>query len=346
MSGAIYHCSMRPPVARSAGHSSTAAAAYRSAEKIIDARTGEIHDFTKKQGVLHTELVLPTGCEKVLSRADLWNEVEAHHKRGDAVVAREVIVALPSALDADSRKDLALDLAKRLVAHYGVAADVALHEPSKEGDDRNFHAHILLTACTFDHNGTLGKKAAELDPIHCKRHDMQNAAELFRPVWQDLVNDKLKEQKIEARVDHRTLKAQGIEREPTVHVGPAVTGRVRAGKQSVVMDRIAAQAAAVIERVRQAAVKIEHEIAATMARIKGIKTELDAAKAQALAEKMAAWEAKTEATIVQREVDAKAAEQAKLAASREKALQEMRDRPKPEPQPTRKRDRGYDGPGF
>ncbi len=308
-------------------------------------RTGEIHDFTKKQGVLHSELVTPTGCEREFSRAELWNEVESHHKRGDAVVAREVIVALPAALDEESRKQVTLDFAKRLVDAYGVIADVALHEPSKEGDDRNFHAHILLTACSVGLDGKLGKKAAELDPIHCKRHDIENAAERFRPVWQDMVNDKFKEQNIEARVDHRTLKAQGIDREPTVHVGPAVTAIVRSRRQSTVMDRIAAQAVAVIERVRLTAAKVEREIAETMNRIKGIKTELDAATTQILSEKMAAWEAKTEAKLVQREIDAKAAEQAKLLASREKALQEMRAKPQPEkPAPRRevKKDRGYD----
>ena len=87
---AVYHFSAKT-VSRSAGHSSTAAAAYRAAERIVDERTGEIHDYTRKGGVVASEVILPGGG--TMERAALWNKVEAHHKRGDATVAREFVVA-------------------------------------------------------------------------------------------------------------------------------------------------------------------------------------------------------------------------------------------------------------
>lgn len=247
---AIYHMSMKT-VSRSTGRSSTAAAAYRSAEKIVDLRTGEIHDFTCKGGVVSAHIVLPAGCEKVCSRAELWNEVEQHHKRGDAVVAREVVVALPDELDAAQSDQLARDLAQRISDRYGVAADLAIHEPSREGDDRNRHAHILLSGCTIDLAGKLGKKAAELDPIHCKKNGIETPADEWRGKWAEMVNVRLKENGVEARIDHRSLKAQGIDRVPTSHKGPSVVGMERRGVQSEVSNRINDQVAMRLVRAKE-----------------------------------------------------------------------------------------------
>lgn len=275
---ALYHFSMKT-VSRSAGRSSTAAAAYRSAEKIVDLRTGEIHDFTRKGGVVAADIVLPTGCEKECSRAELWNEVEQHHKRGDAVVAREVVVALPSELDQDQRSQLAHDLAQQIADRYGVAADVAIHEPSKEGDDRNHHAHILLSGCTIDQVGKLGKKAAELDPIHCKKHGIPTPADEWRGKWADMVNGRLKESGIEACIDHRSLEAQGIARVPTSHKGPAVIGIERRGLQSEVGRRIDDQVAMRLLRAKELGnlARLQQETARSIIDLSG---DLAAAKAE------------------------------------------------------------------
>ena len=234
---AIFHLSMKA-VSRSGGRSGTASAAYRSGEKIIDERTGEIHDYTRKGGVESADIVMPDDVPS-MSRSDLWNGIELHHKRGDALVAREFEVALPDELSPEERRQLAIDFAREVSNHYKVAADVCVHAPGKEGDSRNHHAHILFTACTVGGDG-FGKKAAELDPIHCQRHKIANPAEVWRERWAELVNERLEKNKSAVRVDHRTLDAQGIERQPTAHMGPAVASMERRGKVTEVGKRMIA----------------------------------------------------------------------------------------------------------
>lgn len=234
------------PISRSAGRSATGAAAYRAGVEITDERTGLVHDYTRKGGVMHAQLILPGGG--TADRAEFWNGIEAHHKRGDAVLVREVEVSLPTELTAEQRKELAVNYALELADRYGVAADVALHAPrtvtdrelEKDPDqyyeidpdtgrrhNGNWHAHIMLSACHVQPDGTLGKKAVELDPIHCKRHNIENLTERERPRWCDLQNAALERHGHEARVDHRTLEAQGIQREPQQHLGPAAASMER-----------------------------------------------------------------------------------------------------------------------
>lgn len=238
---AVYHFSAKT-VSRSAGRSSTAAAAYRAAERIVDERTGEIHDYTRKGGVVASEVILPGGG--TMERAALWNKVEAHHKRGDATVAREFVVALPAELDPTQRQDLARSYARELADRYRVAVDVNVHAPGKDGDQRNHHAHILLSACYASTAGALGKKAVELDPIHCQRHGLANVVEVERERWEQLANQALEKAGQEARIDHRSLEAQGIyDRAPTVHLGPDATAIKRRGGVSEIEERAMAQAA-------------------------------------------------------------------------------------------------------
>jgi hypothetical protein len=218
---AQFHMSVKA-IGRSAGRSATAAAAYRSAEKIVDLRTGEVHDYTHKRGVMDSALVLPGG--ESANRAELWNAVEQHHSRGDAVLAREFTLALPHEMPEAERARLAFDYGRELADRYGVAVDVCLHEPDKGGDNRNYHAHVMMSACHVGPDGTPGKKAVELDPIHCARARTLNFAERERPRWAALHNARMAELGLSGRIDHRTLEAQGIDREPTQHLGVAATG--------------------------------------------------------------------------------------------------------------------------
>jgi ATP-dependent exoDNAse (exonuclease V) alpha subunit len=128
---AIYHLSMKA-ISRSAGRSATGAAAYRAGVEITDERSGLVHDYTRKSGVLHSELILPGGG--TADRAQFWNNVEMHHKRGDAVLVREVEISLPTELTPEQRKALAVGYARELADRYGVAADIALHEPRTISD--------------------------------------------------------------------------------------------------------------------------------------------------------------------------------------------------------------------
>lgn len=207
----------------------------------MDERTGEIHDYTRKGGVVDSLVVLPHGG--TMDRAELWNKVEAHHKRGDATVAREFVVALPAELAAAQRQELARTYARQLADRYGVAVDVNVHAPGKDGDQRNHHAHILMSACYCGPTGNLAKKAVELDPIHCQRQKLPNVVEVERERWERLANQALEKAGQEARIDHRSLEAQGItDRLPGVHLGPTATAIERSGRESDVGRRAREQA--------------------------------------------------------------------------------------------------------
>ncbi|HIF5740202.1 TPA: MobQ family relaxase, partial [Enterobacter kobei] len=159
---AIYHLSVKT-ISRSAGRSATAAAAYRAGAKVTDERTGEIHDYTKKSGVVSTNLILPSNApDWAHDREQLWNAAEQAETRKNSTVAREFEVALPDELPPSERLRLSHDFARELVARHGCAADVAIHAPSKEGDDRNHHAHILLSTRRLGLEG-FGEKTRELD---------------------------------------------------------------------------------------------------------------------------------------------------------------------------------------
>lgn len=186
-------------------------------------------DYRRRRGVLDARLQLPGG-RLVLDRADFWNSVETHHRRQDAVVAREVVVALPAELDAAERAQLAFDFACEIADEFGVAVDCALHAPSRGGDDRNHHAHMLLSACGVSPDGVLGKKAERLDPIVCHRKGQADSVSWLRPRWQGLVNRALERKGAVERVDHRSFKVRGIDRHPTVHIGKkSVAARGREG---------------------------------------------------------------------------------------------------------------------
>lgn len=242
---AIYHLSAKP-ISRAQGRSATGAAAYRAGVEITDERTGLVHDYTRKAGVMHSELILPGGG--TADRAEFWNGIEAHHKRGDAVLVREVEISLPTELTAEQRQALAVGYARELADRYGVAADVALHAPRTVTDreleknpdqyhetdpetgrrhNGNWHAHIMLSACHVQPDGTLGKKAVELDPIHCQRAKIENMADRERARWGELANAALERHGHEARIDHRSHAERGIEAEPSLHLGPQAHGYER-----------------------------------------------------------------------------------------------------------------------
>ncbi|OUI89447.1 conjugal transfer protein TraA, partial [Acetobacter persici] len=158
---AIYHLSVKS-ISRSAGRSVVAAAAYRAGQELTDERQGLTHDYTRKQGVEAAFIVAPDGADWAQDRNALWNAAEAAERRKDAKTGREYELALPAELDAGARKQLARDFAAELVERYGVVADVAIHGPGREGDNRNHHAHILTTTRTAGEDG-LGAKTRVLD---------------------------------------------------------------------------------------------------------------------------------------------------------------------------------------
>ena len=234
---AIYHASTKP-IARSAGRSAVAAAAYRAGVELVDARTGLSHDYTRKGGIEHTEILTPDGLGA--ERNALWNAAELAEKRKDARTAREWIVALPAELTADQRTDLARDFGQALVDRYGVAVDFAIHAPDREGDHRNHHAHLRTTTRQvsrgIDGGLILGAKAhIELSDKARRENGLGAAADevkAVRELWERTANAALERAGVEARIDARSLQAQGIDREASQHLGPVASEMERRGKTS------------------------------------------------------------------------------------------------------------------
>lgn len=223
---AIYRCEVKA-VQRSKGRSSTAAAAYRAGEQITDERTGEVHDYTRKQGVAETGLTMPEGEGWNPTRAELWNEAEASEKRKDGTPAREHIIALPHELDDGQRSELVKGYAQDLSNRHGCAVDYAIHDPAEKGDDRNHHAHILRTTRKVDGEG-LGEKCAVEKAGRNRREDLQNE----RRIWEQHCNQALEKAGREERVDHRSHQERGDGLEPEPKQGPTATAMERRGEQS------------------------------------------------------------------------------------------------------------------
>ena len=231
---AIYHCSTKT-VNRSSGRTSVASSAYRAGEKLEDERTGLTHDFTRKDGVAHSEILSNLDIE--IDRGELWNLAEKTENRKDARTAREWVIALPDELDPDQRKDLAKDFAMSLVDRYGVIADLAIHEPSKGGNDKNHHAHIMLTTrkAELDPNNKLiltTKTDIELSNTKRKSLDMgttQEEIKAIRTKWADLANYALEQAGHNEKIDHRSYADQGNGLQATIHEGTKVTQLRRYG---------------------------------------------------------------------------------------------------------------------
>lgn len=196
---AIYHL-RASVISRSQGRSATAAIAYRAAERIVDDRTGTVFDYSRRGGVEHTEILAPDHApDWVHDRSELWNQVEASETRVNSQVAREVRVALPNELGSDERAELVRAFCREQFVERGMVADIALHTPGAEGDERNHHAHILLTTREIDAEGFTVKNRA---------WNKVEALESWREAWSRDMNVALERGGLEERVDHRTLEAQ------------------------------------------------------------------------------------------------------------------------------------------
>ena len=236
---------------RSNGSSAPGAAAYRAGEKIRDERTGRTYDHTERQDVLHKEILVPSNfAGQALSwardRANLWNVAEAAESRRNARVAREYLVALPVELDPEGRVGLARNFAQELADRYRFAVDVAVHAPRDfpGSDPRNFHAHLLATTREVDRDGLGAKTTLELNESSRKALGLgPSIGELLhvRERWATVTNEALREANVEARVDHRTLRAQGIDREPRLWIPKVAYEVERRGFYSPVAERVRAE---------------------------------------------------------------------------------------------------------
>ncbi|HTX51084.1 MAG TPA: MobQ family relaxase, partial [Caulobacteraceae bacterium] len=213
-------------IQRSEGRSAVAAAAYRAGARLVDERLAMEFDFAAKAGVEFSEVLTPAGAPAAFSdREALWNAAETAERRKDGVPAREILLALPHELDFGQRRALVRAFVAEHVTGLGMVADVAMHTPGAEGDQRNFHAHILVTTRRLTPEG-FGAKAM----------DWRSPAQLraWREGWADLQNEHLRRHLgLHApQVSHLSLADQGLARDPTEHLGPAATALERKGERT------------------------------------------------------------------------------------------------------------------
>jgi hypothetical protein len=241
---AIYHHSIKI-ISRGKGKSAVAAAAYRSGETITNEYDGVTHDYTRKGGIVHTEILLPENApSKYNDRSVLWNAVERIEKAKNAQLAREIEIALPVELSAEQNTALVRDYCQRHFVAAGMCADICIHDKK----DGNPHAHIMLTMRPITESGEWEAKSKKeyLTDGNGERLRLENGnfktkkisatdwnehtkAEEWRAAWAAAVNAALEQNGIAERVDHRSYARQGIEQIPAVHLGVAASQMERRG---------------------------------------------------------------------------------------------------------------------
>ena len=248
-------------LSRNQGRRATAAAAYRAGEKIRDERSGDLHNHAGRRDVLHKEILLPAAIAAqapawARDRAQLWNAAERAESRRTARVAREWQVNLPSELPAENRLQLARAFSQEIADRYGIAVDLAVHAPRPEGDPRNFHAHILGTTRELTARGLGAKAGIDMSSAERVRRGLPAVPQEYTTIrerWAMLTNAALEAAHVDARVDHRSLAAQGIDREPQPRLPMALVQMERSGRHSAVAERVRAEYRARIARRVQAA---------------------------------------------------------------------------------------------
>jgi ATP-dependent exoDNAse (exonuclease V) alpha subunit len=244
---ATYHLNIKT-FGRSNGGRATYAAAYRAGERIRDERTGETFDYSHRTDVMHKEIVLPsklagTDMSWTHDRAMLWNAAELIEPRKNAAVAREYLVSLPHELTHGQRLVLVQKFSQDLADRHGLAVDFVMHAPRPYNDPRNFHAHLLTTTREVLPTGFGAKTDVGLShPQRRQRGLGSGLKEVYavRERWAAFTNEALREANLGVRIDHRSYKAQGIDREPLPQIPVAARRLERQGQKSEIAERIRA----------------------------------------------------------------------------------------------------------
>jgi len=238
---ALYHFHV-DQIKRSAGQSAIAAAAYRAGEKLYSEYYGETNDFTRKGGVLHTEILLPPNAPaEYADRQTLWNAVEKVEKNKKAQLVYSFDIALQNELTQEENIALARRFVQEHFVSKGMIADLAVHEPDKENGIPNPHFHVLTTMRPLNTDGTWGNKQRReyaldengerirdkkgeyvFNAVHTTDWHEPETLEHWREAWCRMVNAEFERKGLDVRIDHRSYEAQGIEQIPTVHEGPLV----------------------------------------------------------------------------------------------------------------------------
>ncbi|NKM35921.1 Ti-type conjugative transfer relaxase TraA [Rhizobium laguerreae] len=224
-------------VARGSGRSAVLSAAYRHCAKMEFEREARTIDYTRKQGLLHEEFVIPVGApewvrsmitDRSVAGASeaFWNEVEGFEKRSDAQLAKDVTIALPLELTAEQNITLMRDFVERHITSKGMVADWVYHDAPG-----NPHVHLMTTLRPLTEDGFGSKKVAVLGPDGKPiRNDAGKIVyqlwagstedfNAFRDGWFACQNKHLALAGLDIRIDGRSFEKQGIDLEPTIHLG-------------------------------------------------------------------------------------------------------------------------------
>lgn len=237
---AIYHLTAKI-ISRGKGQSAIAAAAYRSGERLYDEQAAVLKYYpSREERIVFTDIMAPKDApEWAHDRDQLWNHAERAERRKDAQLAREIEVALPHELTDRQREWLVKDFVREQFVRKGYAVDIAIHAPDRDSDERNNHAHLMVTMRRLGAEGFSATKESDAERRAMRNAGWTREKELgqWREQWAHLANRHLERHGHEARIDHRSLKEQGIDREPTVHLGYAANEMTQRGAPS---DRMAA----------------------------------------------------------------------------------------------------------
>ena len=297
---AIFHCSIKI-ISRSTGKSATSASAYRAGTKVYDDELGETFDYTKKRGVVFSEVLLCANApQEFTDREKMWNSVQAIEKAKNSQLCREVEVALPVELSREEQVKLVREYIQENFTSKGMCADWALHDKG----DGNPHAHILLTVRPIKSNGEWGAKRKDsyalddqgnkipvIDPNTGKQKigsrgrkmwerisvpstdwNERSKAEEWRKGWADACNKYLQGR---VRVDHRSYARQGKKKLPTIHEGYIARKIEKRGKKSTIINYNAK-----VRRTNDYSQATEQGLQAVEAELKQLEAELEKLKSE------------------------------------------------------------------
>lgn len=259
-------------VARGSGRSAVLSAAYRHCAKMDYEREARTIDYTRKQGLLHEEFVIPVDAPEWLQSmiADrsvsgaseaFWNKVEKFEKRSDAQLAKDVTIALPIELSADKNIELVRDFVARHITAEGMVADWVFHDAPG-----NPHIHLMTTLRPLTEDGFGSKKVAVVGPDgKALRNDSGKIVyelwagglddfNAFRDGWFACQNRHLALAGLDIRIDGRSFEKQGIELTPTIHLGvgtKAIERKAEGAEEKAALERLELQEGRRAENARR-----------------------------------------------------------------------------------------------
>ena len=246
---ALFHLSVTQ-TKRSAGQSAIASAAYRAGERLYSEYYGEYSDYTRKGGVICSDILLPSHAPpEYADRQTLWNAVEKAERGKNAQLAYSFDIALQNEFSLEENIALARQFLLENFVSRGMVVDFAVHQPDREdGGIPNPHFHVLCPIRPIEQNGKWGlkqRRVYELDEDGNRIRDADgkfvfNAVpttdwgspetlEHWREAWAEMCNAKFAEKGLDVRIDHRSYERQGVDLLPTIHEEATVRAMEKKG---------------------------------------------------------------------------------------------------------------------